>query len=123
MASLAFSIGCISFLNRFDETIVPSWPEPSITTGTPPTTVAPPNAVDKGFGLTLADADRSRLAGETKGTNIDVAIACGKTLPCTLAQRDVEVAGGVVKERLITVGRVEAAGVVETERTRPMAVF
>src|SRR5262245_36906343 len=33
MASLALSIGLISFLKRRDELIVPSWPTESITTG------------------------------------------------------------------------------------------
>src|SRR6266566_2069111 len=33
MASLVLSIGLISFLNRFEELIVPSWPAESIITG------------------------------------------------------------------------------------------
>ena len=72
------------------------------------------NAGDKGFDLRTADADRRRLAGKTNVTNIDVAIACGKRCPCTIAQRDVEVAGGVETERTTTNGRVSAAdGVVQ----------
>jgi hypothetical protein len=53
-----------------------------------------------------ADADSVGLAIDTRVTNIDIVIARGKAAAGANAHCRVIAAGGVVQDRLITVGRV-----------------
>jgi hypothetical protein len=68
------------------------------------------NGGDKGSRLKfVADADRARLASDTKVADIDIVTARGEIGTGELSKGDVEVAG-VAFERIITDGRVIAAG-------------
>ena len=77
----------------------------------------PTDSRDKGGRLSffLADADGVGLGRNTNIADVDVIIARGEISTGSCAQGDIE-AAGVVKERLQTVGRVEAAGCVFIER-------
>ena len=63
----------------------------------------------------FADANCAAVAGNAHVANADIIIAGGKIRPGQIPQGSVA-AAGVVQERLITVGRIEEAGVVVTER-------
>ena len=63
----------------------------------------------------FADANCAAVAGNAHVANADIIIAGGKIGPGQIPQGSVA-AAGVVQERLITIGRIEEAGVVVTER-------
>src|SRR5205814_5502834 len=77
------------------------------------------NARNKGSRLSShgTDADRIRLSGSTSRANVDVAAPRGEICAGTGGQGDIVIAG-CVKERTSAVGRVGAAGCVDSERTK-----
>src|SRR6266498_1010781 len=77
----------------------------------------PTHSGDKGSRLStlVADADGIALASHTKGADIDIRVACSEIAAGLRAQGDVAGAGGVVNERILTNGRVEAADCVAKE--------
>src|SRR5437867_1564540 len=77
----------------------------------------PSNAGDEGIrlGSWRADADRIGLARDTTIANVDIVTAGREILAGSKAERDVAVAGGVLKERQNPCGRVVAAGCIGVE--------
>ena len=76
------------------------------------------DASNKGSGLgsLYTDADGGGLSSNTKGADIDVAVASGEICAGIKAQGDVAGARCVVKERASTGGRVAGARCVVKER-------
>ena len=70
----------------------------------------PKNAGDKGSCLCHADADGVGLASHTRVEDVNIYIARGQITAGEIAHGNVNAAGGVVKERASTDGRVVVAG-------------
>src|SRR5882724_4304214 len=108
MASLALSIGLISFLNRREELTVPNWPRESINTGMALfcAVVTPRMWPIKQLSFTLAPT-----------VPIQITLLAVVTFrPAPLAQADIAAAGVIVRERSRTDGRVCIAGGVAKKR-------
>src|SRR5205823_7622183 len=66
----------------------------------------------------LSNSNCVGLVSNTRAVNIDIVTACGQMFARLKAQCDVVVAGCVVRERLITCGRVAAASGIAIERIK-----